>query len=112
MSNDLLFSVLPREGAVKVFTDHRVQPVRKPPAHEAIGEDERDEHAPVRHESSEAQYTRHHVQKISDESPQQRKDAHEHNDTSKSEQNPPSDEQQESDATPSSSIYHHLDIFI
>ncbi len=110
MSNDLLFSVLPRLGTVKVFTDPRLQPLQKAPTQDAVSEDERDEHADVRHESGAAQYAQHRVQAIRQQQQQQQQQGQQ-----------PSPQQAQSTAAsvpedetviPASNIYHHLDIFV
>jgi len=112
MSNDLLFSVLPREGTVKVFTDSRVQRVQKALTQETIGEDERDAHAGVRHESGEAQYFHHRVNPISDEHPQQKQQTQSDEKAKQGDENAHTDDNDKETSSPSSSIYHHLDIYI
>ena len=59
MSNDLLFSVLPREGKVPVVTDERVKRIRKEARAKNLSEDEKESHDEERLISEKQQYKIH-----------------------------------------------------
>ena len=59
MSNDLLFSVLPREGKVPVVVDEKVKRVSKEARAKHLSEDEKETHDEERLISEQEQYKVH-----------------------------------------------------
>ena len=62
MSNDLLFSIIPREGKIPVVTDERVKRVSKEARAKQLSEDEKETHDEERLVSEQQQYRVHEKQ--------------------------------------------------
>ena len=62
MSNDLLFSIIPREGKIPVVTDERVKRVSKEARAKQLSEDEKETHDEERLVSEQQQYRAHEKQ--------------------------------------------------
>jgi chemotaxis response regulator CheB len=69
VSNDLLFSILPREGKVPVVVDEKVKRVSKETRAKNLSEDEKETHDEERLISEQEQY------KVHEKAPQQEQDA-------------------------------------
>lgn len=70
MSNDLLFSIIPREGKVPVVSDDRVKKISKEARAKQLSEDEKDTHEEERLVSEQQQYRVHQKQEKGQEKEQ------------------------------------------
>ncbi len=108
MSNDLLFSVLPRNTRPTIKPDERLKKVDKSKRGEQLNEDEKEQHESVHHVDDDAQRALHKRVEERTGSKQEENSQHAKKQPSKDEPQSPDSEE---DTAESKSI-KHLDIYI
>ncbi|MCW8108353.1 hypothetical protein OPS25_07585 [Alteromonas ponticola] len=110
MSDDLLFSVIPRQGRAVIKPDDRVKQVSAEARTEALSQQEKEVHDNERKVSEREQYKR-----IEENLPHRRQDKQkkgDHPPESEKENNKEKDAQKAADETPSGDKKHRLDIYV